>query len=70
MIVSDTAVKNRVSVMILALIILVMGVYCYQEIPREDEPDVTIPHVFVSTPYKAWLRRILKPPSPPRSRKN
>ena len=52
MIVSDTAVKNRVSVMILALITLVMGVYCYQEIPREDEPDVTIPHVFVSTPYK------------------
>ncbi len=52
MIVSDTAVKNRVSVIILSLIILVMGVYCYQEIPREDEPDVTIPHVFVSTQYK------------------
>ncbi len=52
MIVSDTAVKNRISVMVLSLIILIMGVYCYLEIPREDEPDVTIPHVFVSTPYK------------------
>ncbi len=52
MIVSDTAVKNRVSVMILAIIILIMGAYCYNEIPREDEPDITIPYVFVSTPYK------------------
>jgi len=52
LIVSDLAVKNRVSVMILAILILFMGVYCYQEIPREDEPDITIPHVFVSTPYK------------------
>ncbi|MBC2715214.1 MAG: efflux RND transporter permease subunit [Desulfobacteraceae bacterium] len=52
MIVSDMAVKNRVSVVILAIIILFMGVYCYQEIPREDEPDITIPHVFVSTTYK------------------
>ena len=52
MIVSDTAIKNRISVVIMAIIILVMGVYCYQEIPREDEPDITIPHVFVSTSYK------------------
>lgn len=52
MIVSDTAVKNRVSVIILSLIILFMGIYCYLEIPREDEPDVTIPYVFVSTQYK------------------
>jgi len=52
LIVSDTAVKNRVSVAILAIIILFMGGYCYQEIPREDEPDITIPHVFVSTIYK------------------
>jgi len=52
MIVSDTAVKNRVSVMLLAILILVIGVYCYSAIPREDEPDITIPYVFVSTPYK------------------
>ncbi len=52
MIISDTAVKNRVSVVILSLIILVLGIYCYSAIPREDEPDITIPYVFVSTPYK------------------
>ena len=52
MIISDTAVNNRVSVLVLAVIILIMGFYCYNEIPREDEPDVTIPYVFVYTPYK------------------
>jgi len=52
LIVSDTAVKNRVSVVILAIIILVVGAFCYSEIPRENEPDITIPHVFVQTNYK------------------
>jgi multidrug efflux pump len=52
MIVSDTAIKNRVSVMILALIISIAGYYSYTVLPREDEPDITIPFVFVSTPYK------------------
>ena len=52
MIVSDTAVRNRVSVMVLALIIMIFGIYCYNKIPREDEPDITIPYVFVSTTYE------------------
>lgn len=52
MIVSDTAVKNRTSVMVLAMIILVIGVYCYSALPRESEPDITIPNVFVSTSYR------------------
>ncbi len=38
--------------MVLAMIILIFGAYCYNHIPREDEPDITIPYVFVSTPYK------------------
>jgi len=52
MIVSDTAVKNRVSVIIMALIIMITGIYAYSVIPREDDPDITIPYVFVSTTYK------------------
>ena len=52
MIVSDTAVRNRISVVVLGIIILVMGFYAYNELPREDEPDITIPYVFVSTTYK------------------
>ncbi|UCH82167.1 MAG: efflux RND transporter permease subunit [Nitrospiraceae bacterium] len=52
MIVSDAAVRQRISVMVLALIIFVFGVYSYQMLPRESEPDITIPYVFVSTDYK------------------
>jgi len=52
MIISDTAVKNRISVVVLAVIIFVMGTYCYNALPRESEPDITIPNVFVSTDYK------------------
>ena len=52
MILSDNAVRQRISVMVLAVIIIVFGVYCYKVLPRESEPDITIPFVFVSTPYK------------------
>jgi len=51
-IVSDTAVKNRISVVVLAIIILVIGIYSYVQLPRESSPDITIPHVFVSTDYR------------------
>jgi multidrug efflux pump subunit AcrB len=52
MIISDTAIKNRISVVVLAIIVLVFGIYCYSALPRESEPDITIPNVFVSTSYK------------------
>ena len=52
MIVSDTAVKNSITVMVLAFLILVFGVYCYQVLPRESDPDITIPNVFISTNYR------------------
>ncbi|WP_300666773.1 efflux RND transporter permease subunit [Desulfoluna sp.] len=52
MIISDTAVKNRISVLVLAVIILLVGSYAYSVLPREDEPDITIPYVFVATVYK------------------
>ncbi len=52
MMVSDTAIKNRISVLVLALIILGMGIYAYKSLPRESDPDVTIPYVFVQTDYR------------------
>ncbi len=52
MIISDTAVKNRISVVVLAVIILIVGTYSYMTLPRESAPDITIPHVFVSTSYR------------------
>ena len=52
MIVSDTAVKNSITVVVLSALILVFGVYCYRVLPRESEPDITIPNVFISTNYR------------------
>ncbi len=52
MIISDIAVKKSVSVMVLAVIIIVFGIYSYMVLPRESDPDITIPYVFVSTSYR------------------
>jgi len=52
MIVSDTAVKKSISVVVLSILILVFGTYCYRVLPRESDPDITIPNVFVSTNYR------------------
>ncbi|MCI5179441.1 MAG: efflux RND transporter permease subunit [Candidatus Electrothrix sp. AW3_4] len=52
MIISDLAVKKSISVLVLATLILVMGIYSYFTLPREAEPDISIPHIFVSTAYR------------------
>jgi len=52
MILSDTAVKKSTTVVVLALLLIIVGVYCYLALPRESDPDITIPNVFVSTSYR------------------
>ncbi len=52
MIISDTAVKSSITVVVLAALILIFGVYCYLDLPRESDPDITIPNVFISTNYR------------------
>ncbi|WDP84416.1 MAG: efflux RND transporter permease subunit [Desulfobacter sp.] len=52
MILSDTAIKNRTSVLVLVIIIVGMGLYAYKVLPRESEPEITIPYVFVRTEYR------------------
>ena len=52
MIISDVAIKNRVSVLVLAFIIICIGLYAYISLPRENTPDITIPYVFVQTNYR------------------
>ncbi|OQY02370.1 MAG: acriflavin resistance protein [Desulfobacteraceae bacterium 4572_130] len=51
MIVSDIAVKKSTSVVVLALLLIVFGLYCYKVLPRESDPDITIPNVFITTSY-------------------
>lgn len=52
MIVSDTAVNKSISVAVLAVMLVIFGVYCYITLPRESDPDITIPNVFISTDYR------------------
>jgi len=52
MIVSDTAVNKSISVAVLAVMLVIFGVYCYMTLPRESDPDITIPNVFISTDYR------------------
>lgn len=51
MIISDTAVKKRTSVVVLAAMIIVFGLIAYNSLPRESAPDITIPYVFIMTNY-------------------
>ena len=52
MIISDTSVKQSTTVSVLALLLIIFGVYCYKVLPRESDPDITIPNVFISTEYR------------------
>ena len=52
MIVSDSAVKKSTTVAVLAVMLIIFGVYCYKVLPRESDPDITIPNVFISTDYR------------------
>ncbi|MBU1709224.1 MAG: efflux RND transporter permease subunit [Proteobacteria bacterium] len=52
MIVSDTSIRKRVGVVVLAILIVAIGLYCYRVLPRENEPDITIPYVFINTTYR------------------
>ena len=52
MILSDAAINNRTTVSVIILVIVLFGAYSYIALPRENEPDVPIPFIVVSTPYE------------------
>ena len=51
MIVSNIAIKNKTSVFVLTLVIVIMGLASYFSLPREAAPSIAIPMIFVATPY-------------------
>ncbi len=52
MIITDVAIKNRTTIAVLGLIILILGVSSYLTLPREAFPDIPIPHILVNTVYE------------------
>ncbi|MCF7972475.1 MAG: efflux RND transporter permease subunit [Phycisphaerae bacterium] len=52
MLLTDLAIKNRVTVAVLILIIIVLGVNSYVSLPREAFPDLPVPFIMVTTTYE------------------
>jgi multidrug efflux pump subunit AcrB len=48
---SSFAVDNATSIFLVAIMILLFGVRGYEEMPKEQYPDASLPTVFVNTPY-------------------
>ncbi|MBN2583348.1 MAG: efflux RND transporter permease subunit [Planctomycetes bacterium] len=51
MIISDTAIKHRTTVIVLMILIAVIGASSYVTLPREAAPDIQIPIIIVTTTY-------------------
>ena len=49
---SEFSVRNKTTVLVLIVIIIVAGSYAYNVMPRESFPDITIPNIIVSTIYE------------------
>ncbi len=52
MLITDLAIKNRTTIAVLTLIIVLMGGYSYVTLPREAFPDVPVPQIMISTSYE------------------
>lgn len=48
---TNLAVDNATSVFLIALMILVFGIQSYNNIPKEQFPEASLPTVYVNTPY-------------------
>jgi multidrug efflux pump subunit AcrB len=51
-ILSNVAIRNRVTVAVLVVLIAAAGIYSYVTLPREAAPDVAVPYVLVTTTYE------------------
>ncbi|MEO1919958.1 MAG: efflux RND transporter permease subunit, partial [Paracoccaceae bacterium] len=45
------ATNNAKMIMVLIVVSVVAGVYSYSNLPKEGEPDISVPFLFVSVPY-------------------
>jgi len=52
MLITDLAIKNRTTVAVMGLAIIILGGYSYMALPREAFPDIPIPHILVTTTYE------------------
>ena len=48
---TNLALKNRISVMVLMVLIIFLGITSYINLPKESYPEVEIPTIYVGTPH-------------------
>ncbi|MEL7162529.1 MAG: efflux RND transporter permease subunit, partial [Bacteroidota bacterium] len=48
---TNLAVDNGTSVFLLAIMILIFGLFAYDQVPKEQFPEVSFPQAYVNTPY-------------------
>lgn len=48
---SSFSINNRISVLVLIVLIAILGIQTYINIPKESSPDITIPNIMVITTY-------------------
>ncbi len=52
MIVTNYAIRLRVAVFVLAIVLVIVGMVNYASLPREGSPDITIPYVFITSVHE------------------
>ncbi len=52
MLVSNYAIKFRIAVLVLIVVLVSSGITSYLTMPREGSPDITIPYVFITATYE------------------
>ena len=48
---TNVSVDNGTSVFLLAVMILLFGLFAYDQVPKEQFPEVEFPQVYINTPY-------------------
>ena len=48
---TNLSVDNSTSVFLLAIMIFIFGLFAYEQVPKEQFPEVDLPQIFVNTPY-------------------
>jgi len=52
MIINQMALSRQSTVMVLLIFIIIAGISSYASLPRESDPDITIPYIFVQTTFE------------------
>jgi multidrug efflux pump len=47
----DGAIKRRKLVLAVTLVLSLFGLYAYATLPREAQPDITVPFIYIEVPY-------------------